>query len=191
MLMSRRRWRIGLASILHTSAAALGFSAILATSASALLPSNCLVGYLILLGIKMLLARGKHLSLPCNFARAHDPCRVSSGHFYKHPVSESSALFSGVSSAIHDPSCTTKVVAFVALGLTFVTSGTIKCLTLACFAATFSESLRANERLASEGASGEREIGPISRRSNFRGRKKLTSFEESVRSISQTKLTKT
>ena len=40
-----------------------------------------------------------------------------------------------------------KVLAFLALGLTFVTTGTIWCLVLAWFASVFSERLRGNETI--------------------------------------------
>jgi threonine/homoserine/homoserine lactone efflux protein len=43
-----------------------------------------------------------------------------------------------------DPASNMKLLAFLALGLTFVTTGTIWCLTLAWFASAFSERLRAN-----------------------------------------------
>jgi len=57
-------------SIFHTCAAALGLSAILATSALAFGAIKLLGGaYLIFLGIKMVLNRRRHLSLPSNFRR--------------------------------------------------------------------------------------------------------------------------
>ena len=46
-----------------------------------------------------------------------------------------------------DPASTMKIAAFVALGLTFVTTGTIWCLILAWFASALSERLRANEMI--------------------------------------------
>src|SRR6266480_3721050 len=61
---------ISLGSIFHTGAAALGLSAILATSAIAFGAIKLLGGaYLIYLGIKMVLNRRRHLSLPSNFRR--------------------------------------------------------------------------------------------------------------------------
>jgi threonine/homoserine/homoserine lactone efflux protein len=47
-----------------------------------------------------------------------------------------------------DPASTAKVPAFITLGLTFVTTGTIWCLILVWFAATFSGRLRANQTVA-------------------------------------------
>src|SRR6266480_5089385 len=61
---------ISLGSVFHTCAAALGLSAILATSALAFGAIKILGGaYLIYLGIKMVLNRRRHLSLPSNFRR--------------------------------------------------------------------------------------------------------------------------
>jgi threonine/homoserine/homoserine lactone efflux protein len=61
---------ISLGSILHTCAAALGLSAILATSALAFVPIKLVGGaHLIFLGIKMILDRRKQLSLPAHFPR--------------------------------------------------------------------------------------------------------------------------
>jgi threonine/homoserine/homoserine lactone efflux protein len=47
-----------------------------------------------------------------------------------------------------DPNSTAKVAAFLALGLTFVTTGTLWCLVLAWFASALSEKLRENSTIA-------------------------------------------
>jgi threonine/homoserine/homoserine lactone efflux protein len=46
-----------------------------------------------------------------------------------------------------DPASTTKVFAFLLLGFTFVTTGTIWCLILSTFASVFSERLRASKTI--------------------------------------------
>ena len=118
-------------SIFHTCAAALGLSAILATSAVAFGAIKLLGGaYLVFLGIKMLLDRRKQLSLPGNFRRR-----------------TSTAFFLAFLPQFIDPASNAKVLAFLTLGLTFVTTGTIWCLILAWFASAFSERLRANETI--------------------------------------------
>src|SRR5213076_550136 len=47
-----------------------------------------------------------------------------------------------------DPASSTKIAAFILLGLTLVVTGTIWCLILAWFASVFSERLRANETVS-------------------------------------------
>jgi threonine/homoserine/homoserine lactone efflux protein len=47
-----------------------------------------------------------------------------------------------------DPASNMKIAAFITLGLTFVTTGTIWCLVLAWFASTFSTRLRTNENVS-------------------------------------------
>ena len=47
-----------------------------------------------------------------------------------------------------DPTSNSKIAAFLALGLTFVTTGTIWCLILAWSASSLSERLRTNETMA-------------------------------------------
>ncbi|PYK78605.1 MAG: lysine transporter LysE [Verrucomicrobia bacterium] len=134
---------IGVGSILHTCAAALGLSAILATSAFAFGAIKLLGGaYLIFLGIKMLLDRGKHLSLQSDFRRRTTLAAFRQGIFTNILNPKVALFFLAFLPQFIDPLSTTKVMAFVALGLTFVTTGTIWCLILAWFASAWSERLR-------------------------------------------------
>jgi|SRR5438552_1061755 len=134
---------IGVGSILHTCAAALGLSAILATSAFAFGAIKLLGGaYLIFLGIKMLLDRGKHLSLQSDFRRRTTLAAFRQGIFTNMLNPKVALFFLAFLPQFIDPLSTTKVMAFVALGLTFVTTGTIWCLILAWFASAWSERLR-------------------------------------------------
>jgi len=135
-------------SIFHTCAAALGLSAILATSALAFVAIKLLGGaYLIFLGIKMLLDRRKHLSLPTNFRRRTTTAAFRQGVFTNILNPKVALFFLAFLPQFIDPASNMKVLAFLALGLTFVTTGTIWCLVLAWFASAFSERLRGNETI--------------------------------------------
>jgi len=135
-------------SIFHTCAAALGLSAILATSALAFVAIKLLGGaYLIFLGIKMLLDRRKHLSLPTNFRRRTTAAAFRQGVFTNILNPKVALFFLAFLPQFIDPASNMKVWAFLSLGLTFVTTGTIWCLVLAWFASVFSERLRGNETI--------------------------------------------
>jgi threonine/homoserine/homoserine lactone efflux protein len=133
-------------SIFHTCAAALGLSAILATSALAF---GALGGaYLIFLGIKMILDRRKHLSLPSHFRRRTTSAAFRQGVFTNILNPKVALFFLAFLPQFIDPTSSVKVLAFLALGFAFVTTGTIWCLILAWFASAFSERLRTNETVA-------------------------------------------
>jgi RhtB (resistance to homoserine/threonine) family protein len=135
-------------SIFHTCAAALGLSAILATSAFAFVAIKLLGGaYLIFLGIKMLLDRRKHLSLPTNFRRRTIAAAFRQGVFTNVLNPKVALFFLAFLPQFIDPASNMKVLAFLSLGLTFVTTGTIWCLVLAWFASVFSERVRGNETI--------------------------------------------
>jgi RhtB (resistance to homoserine/threonine) family protein len=139
---------ISLGSIFHTCAAALGLSAILATSALAFSAIKLLGGaYLIFLGIKMLLDRRKQLSLPSNFRRRTTVAAFRQGVLTNVLNPKVALFFLAFLPQFIDPASNAKVPAFLALGFTFVTTGTLWCLILAWFASAFSERLRANEAI--------------------------------------------
>jgi RhtB (resistance to homoserine/threonine) family protein len=139
---------ISAGSIFHTFAAALGLSAILATSALAFGTIKLIGGaYLVFLGIKMLLDRRKQLSLPSNFRRRTTIAAFRQGVVTNVLNPKVALFFLAFLPQFIDPVSPTKVPAFLALGLTFVTTGTIWCLVLAWFASAFSERLRANETI--------------------------------------------
>ncbi len=140
---------IGVGSIFHACAAALGLSAILATSALAFGAIKLLGGaYLIFLGIKMVLDRRKHLSLPSNFRRRTTMATFRQGVFTNILNPKVALFFLAFLPQFVDPTSSMKVVAFLALGFAFVTTGTIWCLVLAWFASVFSERLRNNETIS-------------------------------------------
>src|SRR6266850_1801612 len=135
-------------SIFHTCAAALGLSAILATSALAFGTIKLIGGaYLVFLGIKMILDRRKHLSLPSNFRRRTTIAAFRQGVFTNVLNPKVALFFLAFLPQFIDPASNMKVLAFLSLGLTFVTTGTIWCLVLAWFASVFSDRLRGNETI--------------------------------------------
>jgi RhtB (resistance to homoserine/threonine) family protein len=136
---------ISVGSIFHTCAAALGLSAILATSALAFGTIKLLGGaYLVFLGIKMLVDRRKELSLPGNF-RWHTVAAAFRQGVLTNVLNPKVALFFlAFLPQFIDPASNAKVLAFLALGLTFVSTGTVWCLVLAWFASAFSKRLRTN-----------------------------------------------
>lgn len=140
---------ISLGSIFHTCAAALGLSAILATSAIAFGTIKLIGGaYLIFLGVKMILDRRKQLSLPSNFRRRTTIAAFRQGVLTNILNPKVALFFLAFLPQFIDPASNTKVPAFILLGLTFVTTGTIWCLILAWFASVFSERLRANQTIS-------------------------------------------
>ena len=135
-------------SIFHTCAAALGLSAILATSALAFGAIKLLGGaYLIFLGIKMLLDRRKQLTLPSNFRQPTSAAAFRQGILTNVLNPKVALFFLAFLPQFIDPASRI-ALAFLILGFTFVTTGTIWCLVLAWFASAFSQRLRTNETVA-------------------------------------------
>lgn len=140
---------ITVGSILHTCAAALGLSAILATSAWAFGFLKIIGGgYLVFLGIKMLLERRAALNVPSDFRRSTTMAAFRQGIFTNILNPKVALFFLAFLPQFIDPSSDTKVAAFITLGLTFVVTGTVWCLILALSASAFSGRLRGNQTVA-------------------------------------------
>jgi threonine/homoserine/homoserine lactone efflux protein len=140
---------ISVGTILHTCAAALGFSAILATSAVAFGAIKLLGGaYLIFLGLKMILDRSGQLSVPSDFRRRTRMAVFRQGVLTNVLNPKVALFFLAFLPQFIDPASNMKVVAFLALGLSFVTTGTLWVLIIAWFASGFSERLRSSETTA-------------------------------------------
>ncbi|MDB6146743.1 MAG: Lysine exporter protein [Spartobacteria bacterium] len=136
-------------SIFHTCAAALGLSALLGTSAFAFTIIKLIGGaYLLFLGTKMILDRGEQLHLPSGFRRSTTAAAFRQGILTNILNPKVALFFLAFLPQFIDPASTTKIPAFLVLGFTFVTTGTIWCLILAWFAAAFSERLRSNPTIA-------------------------------------------
>jgi threonine/homoserine/homoserine lactone efflux protein len=135
-------------SVFHTCAAALGLSAILVASSFAFGAIKLLGGvYLLFLGIKMLVDRRRELSLPVEFRWRTTAAAFRQGVLTNILNPKVALFFLAFLPQFIDPASHAKVFAFLALGLAFVTTGTLWCLILAWFASVFSERLRKNSTI--------------------------------------------
>ena len=135
-------------SIVHTCAAAFGLSAFLATTAWAFTAIKLIGGaYLVFLGIKMIFERREQFRVPSSFRRSTAGAAFRQGVLTNVLNPKVALFFLAFLPQFIDPASTHKIAAFVLLGLTFVTTGTIWCLVLASCAATFSQRLRQNQAI--------------------------------------------
>jgi threonine/homoserine/homoserine lactone efflux protein len=140
---------ISVGSIFHTCAAALGLSAILAASAWAFGAVKIIGGgYLVFLGIRMLLERRARLNVPSDFRRSTTLAAFRQGILTNILNPKVALFFLAFLPQFIDPASNAKVAAFITLGLSFVVTGTTWCLILAFFASAFSERLRGNQTVA-------------------------------------------
>jgi len=93
--------------------------------------------YLIFLGIKMILDRRKHLSLPSNFRRRTTTAAFRQGVFTNILNPKVALFFSRFSSAVHRPDIEQQGPGVSDPRFTFVTTGTVWCLILAWFCFSF------------------------------------------------------
>ena len=130
-------------SLFHTCAAALGLSAFLATSAWAFTAVKLAgAAYLIFLGIRALLERKHDLAIPAHFKRNDAAAAFRQGILTNILNPKVALFFLAFLPQFIDSATPSKTIAFLLLGLTFVTTGTIWCLILAWFSSAFSVRLR-------------------------------------------------
>jgi threonine/homoserine/homoserine lactone efflux protein len=134
---------IATGSVIHTLAAALGLSALLAASASAFFAIK-LAGaiYLIYLGIRLLLTRAPSASIPADFSSVKIETVYRQG-FITNVLNPKVALFFlALMPQFIASDSANKFSAFITLGLCFVTTGTIWCFCLTLMASQVRERLR-------------------------------------------------
>ena len=132
--------RIGIASVLgisvgsliHTAMAAVGLSAVLATSASAFMVVKLAgAAYLVYLGVRMLTTRSSVEGLATGADRTSVWTAFRDGIVTNVLNPKVALFFLALMPQFIDRDSNTKIAAFIVLGLTFITTGTIWCLTLA------------------------------------------------------------
>jgi threonine/homoserine/homoserine lactone efflux protein len=136
-------------SIFHTCAAAFGLSAFLATSAWAFSAVKLAgAAYLIFLGLHALLQGEHDLHVLAKFKRNEPVAAFRQGILTNVLNPKVALFFLAFLPQFIDSAAPSKMAAFLILGFTFVTTGTIWCLVLAWFAAAFSARLRGNAAVA-------------------------------------------
>lgn len=140
---------ISVGSVFHTCAAALGLSAFLATSAWAFTAVKLAgAAYLIFLGVRALLERNRDLAIPAHFKRNDAAAAFRQGILTNILNPKVALFFLAFLPQFINSATPSKTLAFLILGLTFVTTGTIWCLILAWFSSTFSTRLRESPTVA-------------------------------------------
>jgi threonine/homoserine/homoserine lactone efflux protein len=123
---------ISAGAVVHTLAAALGLSAVLATSASAFVVLKVIgAAYLVYLGVRMLMARTAALG-STDIAGLVDVWTAFRQGMLTNILNPKVALFFlALMPQFIEADSPRKVGAFLVLGLTFLTTGTVWCLVLA------------------------------------------------------------
>ncbi|HSC14723.1 MAG TPA: LysE family translocator [Gammaproteobacteria bacterium] len=123
---------IAVGSLVHTAMAALGLSAILATSASAFTVVKLLgAAYLVYLGLRMLLAKSASEPITSPVGREGTLRSFRDGVVTNVLNPKVALFFLALMPQFIAPDSDAKIAAFLVLGLTFVTTGTVWCLVLA------------------------------------------------------------
>jgi threonine/homoserine/homoserine lactone efflux protein len=135
---------VALGSIVHTSAAALGLSVLLATSAAAFTAVKLLgAAYLIYLGVQLLLApAAPHAPPPAAAAAPH--AALMQGMLTNLLNPKVALFFLAFLPQFIDTHAAHRMLAFFALGGTFVSTGLAWCLVLALGAARLQRFFLAN-----------------------------------------------
>jgi threonine/homoserine/homoserine lactone efflux protein len=136
-------------ALIHTLAAALGLSAMLAASAAAFLGLKLLgAAYLVYLGARMVFGRAQAASIPGGFESANFAAIYRQGLLTNVLNPKVALFFLAFMPQFIGIDSPNKFLAFVTLGLCFVTTGTIWCFCLAWFASMLSDRLRGSTTFA-------------------------------------------
>jgi threonine/homoserine/homoserine lactone efflux protein len=150
---------ISAGGLVHTVAAALGLSAILAASAAAFVVVKLAgAAYLVYLGVRMLTARPQSAAVPSKFSSSGFGVVFRQGLLTNVLNPKVALFFLAFMPQFIAVDSTAKVAAFLTLGACFITTGAIWGLALAWFASTLSARIRGG---AGVGAGIRRTVGAV------------------------------
>jgi len=131
--------------VVHTLAAAIGLSAILAASASVFLVVKLAgAAYLVYLGVTMLFERNSNATQPSEFSRQSDGTIFWSGFLTNVLNPKVAIFFLAFLPQFVAPNADSKFITFLFLGAIFIFFGTIWCVVLAWSASSMSRRFREN-----------------------------------------------
>jgi threonine/homoserine/homoserine lactone efflux protein len=140
---------IATGSLVHTFAAALGLSALLAASASAFLAVKLAgAAYLVYLGCRMLFSRAAAASIPQGFASSGFGAIYRQGLLTNVLNPKVALFFLAFMPQFIAADSPSKFASFVVLGLCFTVTGAIWCLCLAWFSSLLGDRLRGSTTFA-------------------------------------------
>jgi threonine/homoserine/homoserine lactone efflux protein len=140
---------ISTGSLVHTFAAAFGLSALLAASASAFLAIKLAgAAYLVYLGARMLFGRASATTIPAAFSSSGFWAVYRQGLFTNVLNPKVALFFLAFMPQFIAADSTSKFAAFITLGLSFITTGTLWCLCLAWFSSLLGDRLRGSTRVS-------------------------------------------
>jgi RhtB (resistance to homoserine/threonine) family protein len=149
--------RIGLASVLgissgaiiHTLAAALGLSALIAASAPAFAAIRWLgAGYLVYLGLKMFLSRATPGALPASLSGTSSLAAFRQGMLTNLLNPKVILFYLAFMPQFITPGSPNQFPAFLLLGLCFIATGTSWCLCVVLFASALGKKLKDSRTFA-------------------------------------------
>lgn len=134
---------ISAGTLVHTFAAALGLSAIIAASATAFLVIKLAgAAYLVFLGARMLLTRASASTIPATFSSSGFLAIFRQGLVTNVLNPKVALFFLAFMPQFIAADSPHKFAAFLTLGFCFIITGTLWCLCLAWFAGTLGDRLR-------------------------------------------------
>lgn len=135
--------------LVHTLAAAFGLSALLAASAATFLAVKLAgAAYLVFLGARMLFSRTVAPSIPASFSSSSFWEVYRQGLFTNVLNPKVALFFLAFMPQFIAADSPSKFAAFIALGLCFITTGTLWCLCLAWFSSLLGDRLRSSTTFA-------------------------------------------
>ncbi len=140
---------VGAGSIVHTIAAAVGLSTLIAASATAFLAVKYAgAAYLVFLGVKMLFSQAPVAAAPSSFTSSSSAAAFRQGMVTNVLNPKVALFYLAFLPQFIAADSSSKFAAFLTLGLAFVATGTAWCLCIAWFSSLLGNRFRSDATVA-------------------------------------------